>query len=298
MNSIEKLRTEILNDMFQLSSLTNVWADWKVVISTCIQPQSATGNELIDLGNKLYDVFRSTGANDRSQSSVSAGGAAWECLVCWYLNLCCLGSNTVIVKAKKKHIPSQITDAITVKYGTTPSNTESDLLAITFPDGVSYGQGFATVAAAVGHLEGVIDANFDKTELTVIQCKTNWNDNAQVPMLWDLIYSSQGFTTGASVGSNGRTIRGLQRFSYAFATVPTVEPAKFKANSTAVLRVCRISGGNYWSLPSKPQIAQNIFELIHKNFPNVFHGSSGSWTTNIGTLIAQDASSNNTFRLN
>ena len=32
--------------------------------------------------------------------------------------------------------------------------------------------------------------DFDSFEIGVIQCKTNWNDNAQIPMLWDMIYSN------------------------------------------------------------------------------------------------------------
>ena len=38
-----------------------------------------------------------------------------------------------------------------------------------------------------------ITFNFDKIEINVIQCKTNWNDNAQIPMLWDMIYKVKYF---------------------------------------------------------------------------------------------------------
>lgn len=30
-------------------------------------------------------------------------------------------------------------------------------------------------------------------EAHIIQCKTNWNDNAQIPMLWNMVYATKDF---------------------------------------------------------------------------------------------------------
>ena len=43
----------------------------------------------------------------------------------------------------------------------------------------------------------------DYVNFVNLQCKTNWNDNAQVPMLWDIIYSSNEKLNNISVGING-----------------------------------------------------------------------------------------------
>ena len=62
-----------------------------------------------------------------------------------------------------------------------------------------------------------------KFEIGIIQCKTNWNDNAQVPMLWDMIYSAGGFRgRNITIGRNGYNIQNAQSFTYSFVTVPSI----------------------------------------------------------------------------
>lgn len=79
----------------------------------------------------------------------------------------------------------------------------------------------------------------------IIQCKTNWNDNAQVPMFGDLVYSATYFKSGVSVGNNGYLIMDVNWFTYSFVTVPRVKLEKIKENSVCVLRVRYLSEGNY-----------------------------------------------------
>ena len=45
-----------------------------------------------------------------------------------------------------------------------------------------------------------------------LQCKTNWNDNAQIPMLWDLIYNAQGF----KISNISVEIKGISLNSFLF----------------------------------------------------------------------------------
>ena len=97
-----------------------------------------TANDIFSIGDHLRDIFKTTGQAGRSQSDVSAGGTVWEALVCWYLNLCLLGRRTFVLKHNRELIPNPIYKAITVNYGTFRSNTESDLIAITFPDEDEY----------------------------------------------------------------------------------------------------------------------------------------------------------------
>lgn len=39
----------------------------------------------------------------------------------------------------------------------------------------------------------LVDRDANSIDINVIQCKTNWNDNAQIPMLWDMVYNAQSF---------------------------------------------------------------------------------------------------------
>ena len=40
-------------------------------------------------------------------------------------------------------------------------------------------------------MDALCEKHFTSLEIHIIQCKTNWNDNAQIPMLWDMVYSAQ-----------------------------------------------------------------------------------------------------------
>jgi len=286
MNAIEQLRKKVIQQMMSLDTIKNVWPTWKVEIQGIVKNTPPDHKDLMKIGDSLYQIFKKTSQAGRSQSSVSGGGTAWEVLVCWYLNLCLIGSRTVVVRARKEHVPEPISDSITVLYGKIKSNTESDLLAITFPDTCFNNKNnFLTTASLKNYLEMEITNQFKKTELTVIQCKTNWNDNAQIPMLWDLIYRSTGFGNAATVGINNFINSGLGKFTYAFATVPTVDHKKIKSNSTCVLRVNNLSGGNYWGLPSNNTIALNIFELISKNFQTSLSAYKSSWNSDIAAEV-------------
>ena len=133
-NLIEHYRQEVIEDIFKLQSVQKVWPIWKNLIQkklTNLNPEN-----IFNLGDELRDIMFSTNKG-RNQSSQSAGGNAWEFFVCWYLNLCLVGSKSVVVKFKKKFIPEVIKDAIAVNYSNFTTNTESDLMAITFSDKIN-----------------------------------------------------------------------------------------------------------------------------------------------------------------
>lgn len=288
---LEHLREKSINELFNMSSFSNVWTIWRQEIRNHIG--SFNSKNVINLGDSLSDVFFSTRQAGRDQSYLSGGGAAWEALVTWYLNLCLLESRTVVIKQNKELLPTPIKEAITVNYGNFPSNTESDLIAITFPDKDEYtkinkfsvgtrdNQGnLIDTRLRNGNLnykhiiDSLSDRDFNSLEIGIIQCKTNWNDNAQIPMLWDMVYSSVGFTKrNLTVGTSSYSIRNIKRFTYSFVTVPTVKLSNFKTTSTSVRRVQNISGGNYWGFPSKSSIANSIKDIFSRNFPN---GSSNN----------------------
>lgn len=283
-NIIEYLREEAVKNLFKTKSFSDSWLTWLNDIQH-LAP-TYTYRNLFDLGDKLSTIFLSTTPNEtHTQSGVSTGGNCWESIVCWYLNLCLIGRRTVVIKHNKKLIPEPISDAITVKYGTSPSNTESDLLAITFPDQPEYSCNkdsiiindnagrqipcYKTRRSKYNVLEilnALTDRDFSQIEIHIIQCKTNWNDNSQIPMLWDAVYAANSFHNNRiSVGNNGYTIGGCSRFTYSFATIPTNANNKFVPSSVSVLRVKNLSGGNYWGHTTENGVAASIKEMLTRN---------------------------------
>ncbi len=270
MNRIEQLRRYSINNLFQLPTFSKSWDAWIPEISRFAP--TPTSREIFDLGDHLREIFMTTNSAGRTQSGLSAGGTCWEALVCWYLNLCLMNTRTVVLKNKNALIPKMIQDAISVNYGTFKSNTESDLIAITYPDVDFFTE--EVTASSLGEIISSIEERFASNlialiDIHIIQCKTNWNDNAQIPMLWDIVYSSTGFKPEVvTIGKNGSTIKDAGKFSYSFVTVPTTNPNKIKMESTPVLRLKNLSGGNYWGMSSKQGVADSIKEIINHNFFN------------------------------
>ena len=286
-NIIEYARELSINQLFEASGFNTAWTTWKDYINSEYLSTPPTQHQLFNLGDHLREIFKTTGQAGRSQSDVSGGGASWEALVCWYLNLCTIGRRTFVIKHNKHLIPDPVSKAITVNYGNFKSNTESDLIAITFPDKPEYSMDkdsisiedldrnvVATYARGVYQYLPIINAlvsrDFSDIEIHIIQCKTNWNDNAQIPMLWDAIYSADRFRNGISVGTDGFSIHDTHRFTYSFVTVPSNQLIKdgreqYKTTSTSVLRVKNLSGGNYWGTESKDGVASSVKELLERN---------------------------------
>ena len=318
-NIVEYLREMSVNNLFGLKSFDSSWPTWHAEIQNLFSGQIPTRQEILDIGDHLREVFSVTGQAGRSQSSVSVGGVCWEAIVCWYLNLCTVNRRTVVIRHNKGLIPEPIADAITVTYGNSNSNTESDLIAITFPDERDYtiDKDLISINAAGSTIpiptyktkrskynykeiiNALVERDFNDIEVHIIQCKTNWNDNAQIPMLWDAVYQAGNFRNGISVGINGKSIHYVKRFTYSFVTLPsnqlkTKGKDTFKTTSTSVLRVLNLSGGNYWGLPSKSEVASSVKELVSRNLQN---GYNNLVINTIGKAIPQLNSTFNYFKL-
>ena len=282
-NIVEMLREEAINKLFAISSFSSSFTTWKDEINR-LSP-TKTNRQILDLGDHLSDIFRTTGTPGRGQGDVAGGGAAWEAFVCWYLNLCLIGRRTVVIKHNKQLIPQPVSDAITVNYKNFISNTESDLIAITFPDEPEYSCDAETISIMdtdglpvpthIGtrkkayNLFNILNAlchrDFNKLEIHIIQCKTNWNENAQIPMLWDMVYSANEFRNDVTVGREGYSISNISRFTYSFVTVPTTKWDKIKHTATCVKRVTNLSGGNYWGCKTESNVANSIKEMLGRN---------------------------------
>ena len=224
-----------------------------------------------------------------------------------------MGRRTVVIKHNKKLIPEPISNAITVNYGSFISNTESDLIGITFPDKVEYSidKTMIDVVDENGNkveiksrgtmkynllevLNALVARDFAEIEIHIIQCKTNWNDNAQIPMLWDMVYLAKTFKTGITIGRESYSINNARLFSYAFATVPTVKVEKLKPTSVAVSRVRNLSGGNYWGMKTVSGIASSMKEMLNRNLAT---GSEQSHTQTLADAIPKLTSDYAYFKL-
>lgn len=276
----EYFRKISVESLFSTATMQNCWPIWKTSIIE-ILGDSYNETDIINLGDHLSEIFRSTGGEGRGQSEVSGGGTAWESLVCWYVNLCSVGSRTVAIR-KMSLVPKPIQDAITVNYGNFACNTESDITVITFPDIEEYNLEIENLLVINNEItiepsikgrfnkelsDFLCSRDFDNFEIGVIQCKTNWNDNAQIPMLWDMIYSANGFRgRNITIGREGFNIHDASNFTYSFVTVPSNQRANYTSNSVAVKRVTNLSGGNYWGKPTEQHVARSLKEIFTNNF--------------------------------
>jgi hypothetical protein len=285
-NISEYLRQLSVESCFELSAFQSGWTTWKSRINQ-ILGQNYNENDILNLGDQLASIFFTTRSTGRSQDSLSGGGYGWEGLVCWYLNLCFAGTRGVAIR-KTSILPEPLKDSISVNYGNFKSNTESDIVVIIFPNlpdfnndrnnlSILNNQGgqIATLLRGKFNYKDVVnrltEIHFDNFELGVIQCKTNWNDNAQIPMLWSMIYETDRFSNNAiSIGKNGYSIKDIANFTYSFMTVPTNDLSDYKQNSTSVNRVRNLSGGNYWGYATLNSVASSLKEIFNNNFRNAF----------------------------
>lgn len=262
----DSFRLQMMRHLIGISSFTNSWPSWQPHIQSAIGT-TPSGLGVFNLGDHLSSIFRSRVVGSRSNAAVSQGGTAWECLVCWYMNLVFFGTDVIVVRPHNSFLPAVLKDALSVNIQNVSTNTESDLVAFQLPNSQVIGQ------ATLNLVNQLLTANAKTAAVCVVQSKTNCNDNSQIPMLWDLIYNSTNFRIpNVSVGKNGVSPSSFQRFAYAFVTVPTSRGA-FKPSSLPVLRVRGLTGGNYWGGASRPGTARSLNEFFATNFPASFSGT-------------------------
>ncbi len=288
-NSIpEYLRRISIESGFISEPFQETWSIWKPAIQRYVHTNSSA-ESVIGLADHLADIFKLTNTGGRSQSSLSGAGYSWEAFVNWYLNICFIGSRAVAVR-NISDIPTPIRKALNVNYGTFKSNTEADIIVIIFPDLDLYKSSIDSLEFNNNDIIVSTNSNrrkktqnkdiinsltvnhFEKHEVGIIQCKTNWNDNAQIPMLWGMLYSVHEFKEGSqiSIGIDSFSIDQLKKFTYSFVTVPTGKLENYKPSSTAVNRVRNLSGGNYWGHQTKSSIANSLKEIFNYNFSSAF----------------------------
>jgi hypothetical protein len=265
MEHLSAFKRRYLKQLAAVPTFRKCHPSWRDHIAE-ILGHDVDGQSLYDLGDNLAEIFRVTNRAGRGQNTLSAGGTGWECLVCWYLNLIFWNTPIIVARQNKKFIPDVVNDSLCVTISNVQTNSESDIVVFSVPHAFELG------GAALADLNRHLVRHMQSSELCVVQCKTNWNDNAQIPMLWDMIYNSIQFRIRAvSVGRQGVSPSSYKHFSYAFVTVPSNSDG-YVAESTAVLRVKGLSGGNYWGRATRPGVAASIKEFPGRLFSSVFEG--------------------------
>lgn len=270
---IEFLRAVNLRSIADKSSFQTNWRKYYPFI------MEHTGGfkdakKIFDLGSKLSEIFAITRVpNQRDNSAVSNAGANWERLVQIYLNIVFSGTRGVCIRLSQATCPAVYRDATSIWYGNNQTNTEADLAVVVFPEGFDFELNEATF---MRDLEARASADLHRTKFGIVQCKTNWNDNAQIPMLWDIVYRAQhNSNEKMKIGANSVSINNFlnNQITYSFVTVPTQNTA-FNSNTMAVKRVGALSGGNFWGRPTQRGVAQAVSEIFNRNFSEAFDGKT------------------------
>ena len=265
MTALFPFKKRYLQQLAGVGSFSKSWGVWRPLIDDILGPVP-DGQRIFDLGDHLSDIFKANASEGRDQGQLSGGGAAWECLVSWYLNFVLWSAPVAVVRQNRSFVPQIINNLVTVTISNNQTNTESDILVFSVPE---------VTDLSGNDLESInrhLQERLERVSLVNLQCKTNWNDNAQVPMLWDMIYNSDSRLPNVSVGVRGVTPQSVGRFRYAFVTVPSNKVEKIKPTSVCVLRVKNLTGGNYWGRSTESDVASSIKELPTRHFGALFSG--------------------------
>lgn len=278
-NIIEKLREDAISDIFSNSKFKKCWEVWKPMILEKTN-NAADAKGLLDLGDHLRDIFKSTRPEEGrgGQSGVSSAGNLCESIVIWYMNLCLVGSRAVVVR-KASRLPKPIKDALTVYYDNLACSAEPDLTVIVFPkkeEFLAEPGSFLSPKAKKIDIDKISEKTalyFELFQVGVIQCKSNWNENSQIPMLWDIVYNSGGIPAqNIMVGTETFNLLDLRRFTYSFVTMPTNSLDGYSPTRVEISRVRNLSGGNYWGVATRNGVAKSVKEIF-RIFDGAFDSS-------------------------
>jgi hypothetical protein len=266
MKAVDIFRCKVMHHISSVPSFRNSWISFSTGLDSVIG-SNPTSQQIFDIGENLSNIFRLNATSGRSQASVAGGGAAWECFATWYFNLIFWGTNVVAVRQNKRFVPSVLYDSFCVTIANHKTNTESDIVVYSIPDVGNIEQ------LKLEDIDELIRNNIQNVDTSIVQCKTNWNDNAQIPMLWDLIYNSNSFRIpNVHVGTGGFSPNSFRKFCYSFVTVPSGNDL-YESDSLCVLRVKNLSGGNYWGKKTEQGVCGSLSNFFGRNFSNHFQGS-------------------------
>lgn len=268
MNPLEEFRLKIIQDLHDIASWRNPYPEIKRRLNEFLGP-NPSGSRIFEIGSNLSqiisnpDIRRGNAAGNEGQGQLAAAGKLWEAAHVWYLNLVFSGTSVIAVMNKKKFLPRRIKDAITVTVNASSCNSESDIVVFNVPE-------TQTISPNIESINNKIYNNANVVDLTILQTKTNWNDNSQIPLLWDMIYGGAG-SERVRLGCEGIAPNAFRSFRYAFSTLPSGRKDDYTSDAIKVRRVIHLSGGNYWGKPTRNRVASAISEFFDRNYQRHFN---------------------------
>mgnify|MGYP003352487173 CR=1 FL=1 len=90
-----------MNQISELKSFKNSWPIYSQKLEQIVG-LNPSAQQIFSIGENLSEIFISNSADStRDQSDVSTGGAAWECLCTWYMNLIFWGTDIIATRQNK-----------------------------------------------------------------------------------------------------------------------------------------------------------------------------------------------------
>lgn len=196
MNLIEKIRQQQMKKILSLPSFQKDWVLREDFLATKMGDFSK--RKVVNLSDYLGDCFRTRSVPAGSSSIAatssravsnrlnSGSGDIWESIVTWYLNICLYGTNAVAVRGKE-FCPKPIKDSISILHDSSVLHSEPDVMIICSKELNDLEEEKSWIKS-VTKINEVVEKDFKKVCVINIQAKTNWNENAQYGMLWNMLY--------------------------------------------------------------------------------------------------------------
>lgn len=261
MNLIEEIRSGVLRDTFrQPVGLASLVAEALTEFDFRDRPSRWVSQ----LGSSLNALFAK-----RQKIPTSSMQPLWRDLVLWYLNLCYAGTHAVAVT--KRFVLPCVRDALSINYDNRSVKSDMDIVVLACPALLDPVPGVLGEKAMLARADALLGESFGKSAVVNVQAKTHWNDSAQTPMLWNVIYRQarlrQIVENGFGVGRGMWSIANLGDFGYAFVCAPSNREAlNYEPHRVAVLRVRGMTAGAYWGHPTRNGVAASIGEFFIRQF--------------------------------
>ena len=146
----------------------------------------------------------------------------------------------------------------------------------------------------------ITDKNYKEFELFGIQCKTNFADDVERPLLYQILYNlPTQLDIGIKIGVKGTHVSDFKNFKYSFVTIPSQKADRIPNKDTApAIRAQLFSGGCYWAMQSKNGVANSLKEFMNRNFSSVLPQGNTTIINNLDENIANLKTKYKYFKLN
>ena len=234
--------------------------------------------DMLSLGSKLSSMFSSEGAT-RDQGNVSSAGNTWLRLVCWYLNLCLIGTRS-FATISSDLIPARVNEAMKLKFNGDSIAGSKEIVVIEY-----VGSETPTVclpATRVINYRSIFmntikdflnNIKPSDTRVIMVAAKTNCSDMVAVPLFWAFCYKGNrqdvfDIKVGTSESNPEMLVDGALK--YAYVTVPTGRPERVERGqipgASTLKKLNLLDGGFYWGRPASNSV-KSISEFFKANLP-------------------------------